>query len=98
MQSICSDARLMIKEIIAENMPHRAVEAALHGHEFTGRIHVDIDKALAGNDAYHALRVIDGLIMTGPTGTNGRMSFEVKQVYLIIYKSEPQSVNNRFGV
>ena len=30
----------------------------------------DIDKALANNDSYHALKAINGLIMTGPTGTN----------------------------
>ena len=28
------------------------------------------DAALANNDAYHALKAIDGLIFTGPTGTN----------------------------
>ena len=26
--------------------------------------------ALAGNDAYHALKAVDGLLVTGPTGTN----------------------------
>jgi len=31
---------------------------------------LDIDKILAGNDAYHGLKAIDGLIVTGPTGTN----------------------------
>ena len=31
---------------------------------------VDIDVALADNDAYHALSACNGLIMTGPTGTN----------------------------
>ena len=31
---------------------------------------VDGTEALAQNDAYHALRAIDGLIFTGPTGTN----------------------------
>ena len=31
---------------------------------------VDIGKVLAENDAYHALSACDGLIMTGPTGTN----------------------------
>jgi len=31
---------------------------------------VDIDKILADNDSYHALKAIDGLILTGPTGTN----------------------------
>ena len=25
---------------------------------------------LADNDAYHALKAVDGLIVTGPTGTN----------------------------
>ena len=30
----------------------------------------DIYETLQNNDAYHALQVVDGLIMTGPTGTN----------------------------
>jgi len=31
---------------------------------------IDTDKVLADNDSYHALKAVDGLIMTGPTGTN----------------------------
>lgn len=31
---------------------------------------IDVEKVLADNDSYHALEAIDGLIMTGPTGTN----------------------------
>ena len=31
---------------------------------------LDLDAVLAKNDAYHALAAVDGLIMTGPTGTN----------------------------
>lgn len=31
---------------------------------------ISIDDVLANNDAYHALQAIDGLIITGPTGTN----------------------------
>jgi hydroxypyruvate reductase len=31
---------------------------------------VDLYAALQDNDAYHALKAVDGLIMTGPTGTN----------------------------
>jgi len=31
---------------------------------------IDFDKVLADNDAYHGLQAIDGLIITGPTGTN----------------------------
>ena len=31
---------------------------------------VEIDAVLADNDAYHALKAVDGLVMTGPTGTN----------------------------
>jgi len=31
---------------------------------------VDISAALQNNDAYHALQAVDGLIFTGPTGTN----------------------------
>ena len=30
----------------------------------------DARKVLSDNDAYHALKAVDGLIMTGPTGTN----------------------------
>ena len=30
----------------------------------------NIDKILAANDSYHGLRAVDGLIITGPTGTN----------------------------
>ena len=29
-----------------------------------------VDAALANNDAYHALQAVDGLVITGPTGTN----------------------------
>ena len=31
---------------------------------------LSIDAVLADNDSYHALQKVDGLIMTGPTGTN----------------------------
>ncbi|MBQ1477307.1 MAG: DUF4147 domain-containing protein [Erysipelotrichaceae bacterium] len=31
---------------------------------------IDITASLDNNDAYHALKELDGLIMTGPTGTN----------------------------
>ena len=31
---------------------------------------VDFEAVMADNDAYHALKAVDGLIMTGPTGTN----------------------------
>ena len=31
---------------------------------------IDIDKILADNDSYNALKAVDGLIITGPTGTN----------------------------
>jgi len=30
----------------------------------------DLDEVLKDNDAYHALGAVDGLIVTGPTGTN----------------------------
>ena len=33
-------------------------------------LHADPAAALANNDAYHALQKTDGLIVTGPTGTN----------------------------
>ena len=38
--------------------------AALH------RIGLTIHEVLQRNDAYHALKAIDGLLITGPTGTN----------------------------
>lgn len=31
---------------------------------------ISVDAVLADNDAYHALKAVEGLIMTGPTGTN----------------------------
>lgn len=31
---------------------------------------ISIDDVLADNDAYHSLKAVDGLIITGPTGTN----------------------------
>ena len=31
---------------------------------------VDVNKVLLDNDAYNALKVSNGLVMTGPTGTN----------------------------
>ena len=31
---------------------------------------LSIHRVLADNGAYHALRAVDGLIFTGPTGTN----------------------------
>lgn len=31
---------------------------------------LDWDQVMRDNDAYHALKAIDGLVMTGPTGTN----------------------------
>ena len=31
---------------------------------------IDIFETLQNNDAYHALKAADGLIVTGPTGTN----------------------------
>ena len=34
------------------------------------KVGIDIDDALNDNDSYHALQAIDGLIKTGPTGTN----------------------------
>ncbi|MDO4547193.1 MAG: MOFRL family protein, partial [Clostridia bacterium] len=34
------------------------------------RAGMDVEAVLDDNDSYHALKAIDGLIMTGPTGTN----------------------------
>ncbi len=38
--------------------------------EALGALGVSIDAVLQDNDAYNALRKVDGLVMTGPTGTN----------------------------
>ena len=38
--------------------------------ESLGALGVSIDAVLQDNDAYNALRKVDGLVMTGPTGTN----------------------------
>ena len=31
---------------------------------------LSLARVLADNDSYHALQAVDGLIITGPTGTN----------------------------
>ena len=31
---------------------------------------ISVYETLRNNDAYHALRAVDGLLVTGPTGTN----------------------------
>lgn len=31
---------------------------------------LSVHQVLADNDAYHALKAVDGLLVTGPTGTN----------------------------
>jgi len=31
---------------------------------------LDVFEVLQSNDAYHALKAVDGLLVTGPTGTN----------------------------
>ena len=41
---------------------------------------ISIPAVLAENDSYHALKAIDSLIMTGPTGTN------VNDLYLLLCK------------
>mgnify|MGYP003765185803 FL=1 len=38
--------------------------------EFLSNKGIDIYKTLENNDSYHALKTCDGLIITGPTGTN----------------------------
>lgn len=43
------------------------VSAALDALNAKG---LDVFHLLENNDAYHALKAVDGLIMTGPTGTN----------------------------
>ena len=44
---------------------------------------IDIDDVLMRNDSYHALERCDGLIMTGPTGTN------VNDLSIVLIKREP---------
>ena len=39
-------------------------------HEKLRKEGIDIDKSLADNNSYNALKAVDGLIVTGPTGTN----------------------------
>jgi hydroxypyruvate reductase len=43
---------------------------------------VSIHEVLANNDAYHALQKCDGLIITGPTGTN------VNDVAVCLYRTK----------
>ena len=43
---------------------------------------VDIFEVLKNNDAYHALQKVDGLVITGPTGTN------VNDVAVLLLKRE----------
>ena len=45
-------------------------------------MNIDYDKVLNNNDAYHALESIDGLIKTGPTGTN------VNDITVILIKNK----------
>ena len=40
------------------------------GPDALAALGISIDKTLADNDAYHALKACGGLIFTGPTGTN----------------------------
>jgi len=46
------------------------------------RLRIDVDDVLARNDAYRALDQVDGLIRTGPTGTN------VGDVHVVLTMSE----------
>lgn len=43
-------------------------------------LNISIDQILADNNSYHALKAIDSLLMTGPTGTN------VNDLYLLLCK------------
>ena len=43
---------------------------------------LDIFQVLKDNDAYHALQAVDGLIVTGPTGTN------VNDVAVALYRKD----------
>ena len=52
--------------------PTDAAGGFVDGHTLTALEEQGIDyaSALRNNDSYHALKAIDGLVMTGPTGTN----------------------------
>ena len=41
---------------------------------------LSVDAVLAENDAYHALKAVDSLIITGPTGTN------VNDLYFLLFR------------
>lgn len=43
---------------------------------------IDPVRALTDNDSYHALRSVDSLFITGPTGTN------VNDISLVLVRSE----------
>lgn len=45
---------------------------------------IDVDAVLQDNDAYHALKAIDGLILTGPTGTN------VNDLSVLLIRRKPE--------
>ena len=52
--------------------PTDAAGGYVDGDSFAAfeRAGIDIDQVLRDNDSYHALDAVDGLIITGPTGTN----------------------------
>jgi len=43
---------------------------------------LEVFSVLQNNDAYHALKAVDGLVFTGPTGTN------VNDVAVALYRAE----------
>ena len=47
-----------------------AMDDDLNTADALAALGISIDKTLADNDAYHALKACGGLIVTGPTGTN----------------------------
>lgn len=57
--------------------PTDAAGGYVDGYTYTK---VDVDYYLKNNDSYHALEKIDGLIKTGPTGTN------INDVYVMLVK------------
>ena len=48
----------------------RIIAGSIHRVLPDEAVGIDIYKTLQDNDAYPALQVCDGLIITGPTGTN----------------------------
>lgn len=79
-QILRKEAEEIVRYAIKAVCPDAAVRRALQGRCFSGRLYlVAVGKAawkmaqtamLSLKQPYHALKSVDGLIVTGPTGTN----------------------------